>query len=133
MVGTAQVSGALQNLSGRPISATHVVPNAQIAPSLGRNLAPVRQCDRRTCTATVIGDDLIEPNTMFEDRYTLLDLRLGRTFRFGSVRVMPRLDVYNVLNSSPVNSMITRYGTSWLQPQEVFAARMLKLGAQVDF
>jgi hypothetical protein len=125
------VSGALQNLSGRPITATHVVPNSQIAPVLGRNLS---QCGSATtnCTASVIVN-LIEPNTMFEDRYTLLDMRLGRTFRFGGVRVMPRLDVYNVLNSSPVNSMITRYGTSWLRPQEVFAARMLKLGAQVDF
>jgi hypothetical protein len=125
------VSGALQNLSGRPISATHVVPNSQIAPVLGRNLA---QCGSATTTCTAsVTVNLIEPNTMFEDRYTLLDMRLGRTFRFGGVRVMPRLDVYNVLNSSPVNSMITRYGTSWLRPQEVFAARMLKLGAQVDF
>jgi hypothetical protein len=125
------VSGALQNLSGRPISASHVVPNSQIAPVLGRNLS---QCGSATTTCTAsVTVNLIEPNTMFEDRYTLLDMRLGKTFRLGNVRVMPRLDVYNVFNSDAVNSMITRYGTSWLRPQEIFAARMLKLGAQVDF
>jgi hypothetical protein len=45
----------------------------------------------------------------------------------------PRLDVYNLLNSDAVNSMITRYGQTWLRPQEVFGARMVKLGVQVDF
>ena len=122
--------GALQNLSGRPVASTYVATNAQIAPSLGRNLAACGAAV--TCTASAVVT-IMEPNTVFEDRYTLLDLRLGKTVRVGRLRMMPRLDVYNLLNSDAVNSMITRYGTTWLRPQEVFGARFFKLGVQVDF
>ncbi len=125
-----QLSGALQNLTGRPVAATYVATNAQIAPSLGRNLAACGAA--ATCTASAVVT-ILEPNTVFEDRYTLLDLRLGKTVRIGRLRVMPRLDVYNVMNSDAVNSMVTRYGATWLRPQEVFGARFLKLGVQVDF
>ena len=47
--------------------------------------------------------------------------------------IQPRLDVDNLFNSSDVNSLITRYGGTWLQPQEVFGARMVKFCAQIDF
>jgi hypothetical protein len=79
---------------------------------------------------------ILEPNTMFEKRYTLLDARLGRTFRYGRMRLQPRLDVYNVLNSDAVNTLRTTYSATnnlWLQPLEVFGARMAKLGVQFDF
>ena len=60
-----QVSGALQNLSGIPVSATYVATNAEVVPSLGRNLAA---CGSRVpCTATTTVT-ILEPNTEFEDR-----------------------------------------------------------------
>lgn len=125
-----QVSAALQNLNGRPVGATFVASNAQISTSLGRNLAACGAA--AVCTQTVVVN-LIEPNSVFENRYTLADARVSKTFRFSRMKVQPRLDVYNLLNSSPVNSLQTRYGATWLQPQEVFGARMMKLGVQVDF
>ncbi len=125
-----QLSGVLQNLSGRPISATYVATNAQIAPSLGRNLASCGTAPTCTATATV---SIVEPFTMFEDRYTLLDLRLARTFTAGRLRFRPRLDVFNVLNSDAVNTLTTRYGPTWLRPQEIFGARFFKIGAEIDF
>jgi hypothetical protein len=81
-------------------------------------------------TATI---SIIEPNTVFEDRYTLADVRLSKNIAVARWRVQPQLDVYNLFNSSAVNSLITRYGRTWLQPQEVFGARMVKVGAQIDF
>ena len=128
-----QVSGALQNLSGRPIAATTSIPNAQIAPKLGRNLAA---CGAAVACASSVTVTILEPNTMFEDRYTLLDARLSRTLRFGRVRVQPRIDLYNLFNSDAVNTLRTTYGATnntWLQPLEVFGARMAKVGAQIDF
>lgn len=127
-----QLSGALQNHSGRPVLATFVATNAQIAPSLGRNLAACGAATIATCTATATVS-IIEPNTRFESRYTLLDIRLGKTFRAGRLRVNPRIDLFNALNSDAINSMITRFGTTWLRPQEIFGARFVKLGVQVDF
>jgi hypothetical protein len=125
-----QVSAAVQNLSGRPTTATAVYTNAQIAPSLGRNLAACPATG--TCTATVTAT-ILEPFTLFEKRYTLADVRVSKNVRIGRVQIQPRLDVYNLFNSDAVNSFINRYGATWLQPQEVFGARMLKLGAQIDF
>jgi hypothetical protein len=125
-----QASGAVQNLSGRPIASTFSYSNAQIAPSLGRNLAA---CGAQTVCTSSVTVTILEPNTLFEKRYTLADLRVSRTFRMGRVRVQPRVDIYNVLNSDAVNSARSVYGTTWLQPIEVFGARMAKLGVQVDF
>lgn len=127
-----QLSGALQNHSGRPVLATFVATNAQIAPSLGRNLAACGTATIATCTATSTVS-IVEPNTRFESRYTLLDIRLGKTFRAGRLRVNPRIDVFNLLNSDAINSTISRFGATWLRPQEIFGARFAKLGVQVDF
>lgn len=75
--GGIVVSGTLQNLPGIPQEANFRVPNDQIAPSLGRNLAA---CGTRTvCTATA-NVPLIVPFSRFEARRTQLDLRLGKLF-----------------------------------------------------
>lgn len=104
--------------------------NAQIRPSLGRNLG---QCGTSaTCNANAT-IDLIEPNTIREDRIQQLDVRLTRTFTVGRYRVLGIFDVFNALNASPILSNNTRYGTSWLQPTEILAARIVKFGAQLSF
>ncbi|MGE3704622.1 MAG: carboxypeptidase regulatory-like domain-containing protein, partial [Vicinamibacterales bacterium] len=59
------VSGVLQNTSGLAVQANMPVPNAMIAPSLGRNLAACGT--RTTCTATATVP-LIAPQTLFEPR-----------------------------------------------------------------
>ena len=125
-----QASATYQNLPGIPIAATYVASNAVIRPSLGRNLG---QCGANpTCTGNVV-IDLMPPNTQFEDRITQLDVRLTRAFTFGRTRVVGMFDVFNALNASPILSDNTRYGTSWLQPTEILAARIIKFGAQISF
>ena len=125
-----QVAGAIQNQSGRPIAATVSLPNTQIAPSLGRNLAACGAAVTCTATATV---QLVEPNTLFEDRYTLVDVRLSKVLRMGRLRLTPKIDVYNLFNSAGINSIRNTFGATWRQPLEIFGARFLKLGAQLDF
>ena len=61
------VSGVFQNVSGVSYDANYAVPNAAIAPSLGRNLAACGT--RAVCTATV-SVPLIAPKTQFEPRRT---------------------------------------------------------------
>jgi hypothetical protein len=117
-------SVALQNLPGVPVTASYVAANAEIVPSLGRSLAGgVRN----------IEVELIDPRLRFEDRFTQLDVRLARIFRIGRTRVQGMLDVHNVLNSSPVLGVNTRYGAAWLDAQQILAARMFKVGAQFNF
>ena len=106
------------------------MPNAQVAPSLGRNLGACRGA--ATCNGTVTVD-LIEPGTLYEKRLKQLDLRLSRRFRTARGNLMASFDVYNVFNGVDVLSMTTRYGPAWLEPVEVLGPRMFKFGAQYDF
>jgi carboxypeptidase family protein/TonB-dependent receptor-like protein len=114
-----------QNIPGIPIYATYVATNAQIAPSLGRNLSAGARG-----TATI---DLIPPQTQFEDRITQLDIRFSRVFRIQKQRVEAQFDIYNALNASPILSINTRYGSAWKTPTEILAGRLLKFGVQVEF
>jgi hypothetical protein len=125
-----RLSGALQDLPGVPILANYVATNAQIAPSLGRNLGACRGAATCTQTAAV---DLIEPNTMFEKRLRQLDLRIGRTFDVGGGTLLVNLDVYNIFNANAILSENTRYGSAWTQPIQVLGARTFKFGGQIDF
>lgn len=119
-----QPSVALQNLPGVPVTASYVATNAEIAPSLGRSLSGgVRNIEH----------ELIDPRVRFEERFTQLDVRLARIFRVGRTRVQGMFDIHNLLNSSPVLGLNTRYGASWLNAQQILAARMFKLGAQFNF
>src|SRR4051812_12690774 len=69
------VAANLQNLKGIPVAASYTVTNAQAKSSLGRDLASCRGAAVCNGTATV---NLIEPNTVFEDRLTQVDLRLTK-------------------------------------------------------
>jgi hypothetical protein len=123
-----QVSGTFQSLPNDPISAAYVATNAQIAPSLGRNLSA-----GAAATATV---QIIPPGTVFNPRINQLDLRLTREWRFGSMRLRPAIDVYNVFNVDTPLTWNNTYGTNgatWLRPTAVIGGRLLKFGAQFDF
>lgn len=120
-----RASATYQNLPGLPILASYAATNAQIAPSLGRNLS--------SGTAGTFIVDLIEPFTEFEDRLNQLDLRLGKIFRVGQGRITGNLDVYNVFNANSVLQMTTRYGPIWLRPTTILGARLFRFSAQVDF
>jgi hypothetical protein len=124
-------SAVFQNLPGVPITATRAFTNAEIAPSLGRNLAacanPTGTC---TATASVL---LIEPFTRFEKRLAQLDVRLTKVFRFGGTRLQGMFDVYNVLNANTVLAVNGTYGSAWLRPTGLLGGRLAKFGAQFDF
>jgi hypothetical protein len=120
-----QTSAIFQNLPGIPIFANYVATNAQIAPSLGRNLAA-----GAAGTATIA---LIAPDTLFENRLNQFDVRLTKIFRAGRARLQGRFDVYNLFNASTVLNDNFTYGPSWLKPSSILGARLVKLGAQLDF
>lgn len=121
-----QTSANFQDLPGIPITSNHVLRNAEIAPSLGRNLAAGARG-----TAVI---ELIEPGTMREDRRRQVDFRVARSFQFGATaRVLGTFEVFNVLNASSVLQLTTRYGSAWLRPGEILGARIVKVGMQLSF
>ena len=119
------VSATFQDLPGIDVSADHVLTNAMIAPSLGRD-----QAAGARATRTV---QLIEPFTMREDRRRQLDLRLSRAFQIKGARVLGTFEVFNALNANSVLRLTTRYGAAWLRPNEIVVGRLLKIGTQITF
>ena len=120
-----------QNSSGIPVTASYVVGNAAIAPSLGRNLSDCGTAAACNANRTV---ELIAPQTMFEPRLQQVDLRFSRVFRFGGTRrLRPSLDVYNLLNASNVINENITYGPAWRDAVQILSGRLLRIGAQLDF
>ncbi|HEV2983888.1 MAG TPA: carboxypeptidase regulatory-like domain-containing protein, partial [Vicinamibacterales bacterium] len=80
------VSATLQNRPGPQITASYTVTAAQVQ-NLGRPLG--------VSTATTA---LIAPGTMYGDRVTQLDFRLGKSFKLQRYRLQTSMDVFNLLN-----------------------------------
>jgi len=118
-----QVTANIQNLPGPEIAASYVASVAEVQPSLGRPLSG----GARNVTVS-----LIEPRSMYGDRMTRLDVRIGKILRFGRVRATPSVDLYNMLNASTVLSHSSAYAT-WLRPQSIMPGRFAKIGLQLDF
>jgi hypothetical protein len=53
--------------------------------------------------------------------------------QFGRGRLTASMDIFNILNSSDVLTLNTRYPDPWLRPTSILVGRWLKFGAQVDF
>lgn len=129
-----QVSATYQNISGIPITASRTFTNAEIRPSLGRDLGQCRGA--ATCNANVVVD-MIPNGSVFEDRLQQVDLRLTRSFRIARARIRGNADFYNLFNAGDVLNMTTRHagatGGQWLQPIQILGGRMFKVSAQLDF
>jgi hypothetical protein len=112
--GDFVLSAIFQNVSGPSFDANYPATTAEIAPSLGRNLAA---CGTRAiCTATAIVP-LIAPQTQFEARRSELDLRLTKLVRMGpKLRLQANFDVYNALNASSMIRVNSTYGPQWRWP-----------------
>lgn len=111
---------------GIDTTASYVATNAEILPALGRNLAA------GTRGTTTI--DLIQPQSLYrEGRITQLNFAVNRVFRFQTVRMQPRVELHNALNSSSVLALNTRYGPAWQAVRTVLAPRLVKFAVQVDF
>jgi hypothetical protein len=127
-----QTSVAYQNLPGIPRAASYVATNAQIAPSLGRNLS---SCPAPTgpCNATAI-INVVEPNTMFENRGNQVDFRFSKILTLGASRkVQGNFEVFNLTNAGDVTVVVNTYGPSWLLPNGIITGRLFKWSVQYSF
>jgi hypothetical protein len=125
-----QASVIYQDIPGIPITASHVVSNAQVRQSLGRDLAACRGA--AACNANVVVETMPSA-AQFEDRLHQIDVRFTRSIRAGRTRLRVNFDVYNVFNAGDVLRSADRYGPSWLNAVQVMGGRLMKVGAHVDF
>jgi hypothetical protein len=120
-----QVAAAIQNVPGAPITANYTATNAEVAPSLGRNLSS-------GANGTVVVP-IIQPGTLFEKRQTQLDLRVTKRVSVRKVRILGSLDAFNLLNLAGIDAVNTNYGPVWLRPTRIQGSRYVKFSAQFDF
>ena len=95
MVGS-HASATIQNRPGPQILATYTV-NDTLVQNLGRNLS-----------AGTASTGLIAPGTLYGDRFTQMDVRFGKNFRWIRRADRASVDLYNLLNSSAVLTRTTR-------------------------
>ena len=125
-----QTSVIYQNFSGIENSATYTATNAQIAPSLGRNLA---QCGTAAvCTGTVTMA-LDPPGSSYEPRVQQVDVRFTRTLKLDRYKLRGNLDIANLFNANAVLSLQRQYGPSYLNVLQIMGGRLMKVGVQLDF
>jgi len=121
-----QVAGTVQSAPGPELQANYIAPNAVVQPSLGRPLS-----GGANTTVT-----LLPPGRMFGGRLNQVDLRVGKLLRIKGARTALNLDVYNLLNASPITAVNLNYagtGGTWLQPQAILPARLFKISAHIEF
>jgi hypothetical protein len=76
---------------------------------------------------------IIEPGVEYGDRMNQFDFRISKLLRFGRTRTMVGLDIYNLLNSTPVLTENQAFGPAFRQPLTMLQARFFKFSAQFDW
>jgi len=65
---------------------------------------------------------------------TTLDLNFRKDFRLGGgQRLIPRLEIFNVLNNSSIQSWITTLGPTYQRPSLIQHGRLWKLEMAYEF
>jgi hypothetical protein len=120
-----QTSATLQSTPGPEILASYTARNAEIAPTLGRDLGA-----GANGTATV---QLIPFGDSYGDRLTQVDFRISKTFVTKRARILPAFDLYNLFNGNPVIAQNNTFGPAWQRPTVIQLGRLAKFGVQINF
>jgi len=113
------------------ITADYVATNAEIRPTLGRDLA--------AGTNGTMTLELLKPTALYGGHSKQLDFRVGKLLTSaGKTRVRLSLDIYNVFNSNDWQTITTRLSSNaaanrWQRPTLILQARYFQIGTQIDF
>jgi hypothetical protein len=119
-------SATYRNYPGAPIVATYQARNAEIAPSLGRNLS--------SGASGTVNIPLIAPNSAFGARQQQVDIRTSKRVRMGATRRLAlNVDLFNIFNQNSPEALNPTYGPTWLRPTALQQGRFARLSAQFDF
>jgi hypothetical protein len=123
--------GGQNNISSTPyntnngIQANYSVTSAQIAPSLGRNLAA-----GANATVTI---PIITPDTLYTPRQNMVSVRLTKAFQIGRMHVVPGVEVDNLLNGATAFSVNNTYGPAWQTVNQIMSPRSASVNVQMTF
>jgi Carboxypeptidase regulatory-like domain len=133
-----QVSGSWQGYPG--VATGTARQDAEYDPALNRIPDPSLNAnyvvDRLiipALTQSSVTVPLIVPGTKYLERWNQIDLRLAKKFIIGRYRVHGQFDIFNLLNSSSVLSVVETYGGSLDRPSSILQGRLFAVGAQLHF
>jgi hypothetical protein len=63
----------------------------------------------------------------------MVDLRISRSFRFGTRRITPLIEVFNLGNADTIVGYTTTVGSAYLRPSDILAPRIVRVGLTMDF
>jgi hypothetical protein len=121
-----QLSTTFQSKPGTMVAANYAVPNAAVAPSLGRDLSG---------NAPNVTVNLVAPGTRYGDRINQVDVRLAKILPYRRSRTMVALDIYNTLNSSAGLTYNSAFvpGTAWPRPNSILTPRFFRITVETEF
>jgi hypothetical protein len=128
-----QVSGTYQTKPGPLVLALYTATNAEIAPTLGRNLSggaanvDVHLLAPGPYTTTNGGSGQVHGERLHQ-----VDFRISKLLQFAGTRSRLNMDIYNALNSSAVLAQNDAFG-DWQTPEDILLARFFKFSVQFDF
>ena len=119
-----QVAGTYQSLPGPQRGADVSFTSAQIEAALGRPLAG----------GGAVTANVIEPGSVYGERFHQVDLRLTKIFSLGgTVRLRAMVDLFNVFNANAITNEEYGLGPRYLNPVAIMPGRLGKFAFQFDF
>jgi hypothetical protein len=125
-----QLGASYQSIPGIEYGATYAAPNTDLARPVGSGGLGRLPTSGTTIGTTSVG--LVQPGSLYGERFNQIDLRMGKILRFGHTRSNISLDIFNILNSDVISGASAIYAT-WLAPNSVVAPRLFKVSATFDF
>lgn len=117
------LAGSMIANSGYPYLSSIVITRAQAA-QFGMPVQLTRAS--QTVLLSERGDERF-------DNVTMVDLRLSKSFRFGTRSITPEINVFNVGNADTAVNIIQTVGATYLRPSEILAPRIIRLGVAINF
>ena len=76
---------------------------------------------------------LVAPETEYTPRINQFDISVSKSVEFGMVRVTPKLDIFNALNSDDYTAVSsTQFGAAtYMRPSVILQGRIVRIGANV--
>jgi len=124
-----EISGSLQNYPGGTSTARGVFDGVnwrQVEYNVTRSVLP-------TLTQSSVTVQLAQPGTRYLPRWYIADVRLGRVFEVGEVRLRGQFDIYNVTNSNSILEMHETYGPALDRVDRILPGRVFAFSTRVDF
>jgi hypothetical protein len=76
---------------------------------------------------------LIQPGTKLLPQMNQLDVRFGKLFNVGRVRLRGQFDIFNATNSSSILEFVETYGPSLDNISRILPGRVFGLSTRIDF